>query len=149
MGTVEISGNEIEGSDAADRLANDWHNRGWVPLDPSLEWARSAVGRLGEIIAAQPSMVRSSIRGAGKGASTLSPRPFQGLVECLQNADDLGAASLRVAYEKTMKDPDYLGTIDKMKLDAEPATGARIEELIAELYKTPKEAITAAAAAIK
>ena len=124
MGTVEISGNEIEGSDAADRLANDWHNRGWVPLDPSLEWARSAVGRLGEIIAAQPSMVRSSIRGAGKGASTMSPRPFQGLVECLQNADDLGAASLRVAY-RTSPRPELL-----IVHDGSPVTLANVGAML-------------------
>jgi len=89
--TVEISAEETEGRVAADRLADDWDNRGWVPLDSSPDWASAAIGRLGEIIAAQPSMLRASLRGAGKGASTLSPRPFQGLVECLQNADDLGA----------------------------------------------------------
>lgn len=98
MATVEINQDGIEGQAAAARLADAWDDRGWVPLAPSVDWARAAIERLGEIIAAQPSMVRASMRGAGKGASTLSPRPFQGLVECLQNADDLGAASLRVAY---------------------------------------------------
>ena len=58
-------------------------------------------------------------------------------------------AALRRAYDATMTDPDYLATIGKMKLDAEPATGARIEAIIAELYKTPKDAVAAAAAAIK
>lgn len=98
MAAVENSEEHLKGSAAADRLASDWDNRGWVPLNSSPDWARAAIGRLAEIIAAQPSMLRASMRGASKGASTLSPRPFQGLVECLQNADDLGAASLRVAY---------------------------------------------------
>lgn len=95
---VEIIDDEIAGRLAADRLADDWDDRGWIPEAPTAAWARAAIDRLGEIIAAQPSILRASMKGAGKGASTLSPRPFQGLVECLQNADDLGAGSLCVAY---------------------------------------------------
>jgi hypothetical protein len=107
MATIEIGREGREGRAAADRLADEWNDRGWVPLTPSADWARAAVERLGEIIAAQPSMLRASMRGAGKGASTLSPRPFQGLVECLQNADDLGATSLRVAYRASPR-PELL-----------------------------------------
>ena len=44
-----------------------------------------------KLIWAGSEMLRASMRGADKGASTLTPRPFQGIVECLQNADDLGA----------------------------------------------------------
>lgn len=76
MATIEIGGEEIEGKAAADRLAHEWNDRGWVPLAPSVDWARATIERLGEIIAAKPSMLRASMRGAGKGASTLSPRPF-------------------------------------------------------------------------
>ena len=124
MATVEISEEEIEGRAAADQLAEDWDSRGWVPLDPSPDWARAAIGRLGEIIAAQPSMLRASMRGAGKGASTLSPRPFQGLVECLQNADDLGAASLRVAY-RTSPCPEIL-----IVHDGSPVTLANVGAML-------------------
>jgi hypothetical protein len=99
MATVIIEDDEAAaGRAAADRLADEWDDRGWVPANASEEWARAAVGRLGEIIAAQPAMLRASMRGADKGASTLTPRPFQGIVECLQNADDLGATALQVAY---------------------------------------------------
>ncbi|MBR8010535.1 sacsin N-terminal ATP-binding-like domain-containing protein [Burkholderia vietnamiensis] len=111
MATVEIGGEEEKGRAAADRLAHEWSDRAWVPLDPSVDWARAAIVRLGEIIAAQPSMLRASMRGAGKGASTLSPRPFQGLVECLQNADDLGATSMRIAYRMSPR-PELLITHD-------------------------------------
>jgi hypothetical protein len=124
VATVEISGEEIAGRAAADRLASDWDNRGWVPLDPSSDWARAAICRLGEIIAAQPSILRASMRGAGKGASTLSPRPFQGLVECLQNADDLGAASLRVAY-RTSPRPELL-----IVHDGSPVTLANVGAML-------------------
>ena len=86
------------GRAAADRLARGWSNRAWVPASPTTEWAAAAVERFREIMTEQPEMVRASMKGADKGASTLSPRPFQGLVECLQNADDLGAENLHVAY---------------------------------------------------
>lgn len=89
------------GRSAADRLAHNWDDRDWVPETPSALWAQGALDRLGEIITAQPSMLRASQKGAGKGASTLSPRPFQGIIECLQNADDLGAHTLYVAFRET------------------------------------------------
>lgn len=99
MATAIIGDDEVAaGRAAADRLADGWDDRTWVPLDASVEWARAAVERLGKIIADQPAMLRASMRGADRGASTLSPRPFQGIVECLQNADDLGATALQVAY---------------------------------------------------
>ena len=101
MGAIDITNDEVDGRAAADRLAHEWDNRDWVPDAPTVQWARGAVKRLGEIIAAQPSMLRASMKGGGKGASTLSPRPFQGLVECLQNADDLGATCLHVAYRES------------------------------------------------
>lgn len=124
MGKIEIGADELEGRAAADRLADDWNDRGWVPLAPSANWARAAVERLGEIIAAQPSMLRASMQGAGKGASTLSPRPFQGLVECLQNADDLGATSLRVAYRASPR-PELL-----IAHDGAPVTLANVGAML-------------------
>ena len=124
VASAATSEEEIKGRAAADRLADDWNSREWVPLDPSLDWARAAIGRLGEIIAAQPSMLRASMRGAGKGASTLSPRPFQGLVECLQNADDLGAASLRLAYRRSPR-PELL-----IVHDGSPVTLANVGAML-------------------
>ena len=96
--TTLIDDETAAGRDAADRLAHDWDNRDWIPASPTREWARAATDRLGEIISAQPTIFRASMRGADRGASTLSPRPFQGLIECLQNADDLGASTLHIAY---------------------------------------------------
>ncbi|PHS19332.1 MAG: hypothetical protein COA78_00330 [Blastopirellula sp.] len=104
---VETSEAAAAGHAAAERLAHDWENRDWVPPAPTVGWARAAVARLGEIMAEQPSILRASKEGANKGAGTLSPRPFQGLVECLQNADDLGATVLHVAYRAGPR-PDLL-----------------------------------------
>jgi hypothetical protein len=112
------------GRAAADKLAGDWENRDWVPRDASPAWARAAVSRLGEIIAGQPSIVRASMKGADRGASTLSPRPFQGIVECLQNADDLGASRLSVIFRKTDK-PELL-----IVHDGSPVTLANVGAML-------------------
>ncbi|MHC8334148.1 sacsin N-terminal ATP-binding-like domain-containing protein [Pseudomonas sp. LB3P25] len=112
------------GRAAADLLANDWDNRDWVPASPNREWARAATDRFGEIIAAQPAIFRASMKGADKGASTLSPRPFQGLIECLQNADDLGASIMHVAY-RGKSHPELL-----IVHDGDPVTLANVGAML-------------------
>ncbi len=107
MASTKIDDEVAAGRAAADKLANDWDNRDWIPAAPTTTWARAAVDRLGEIIATTPSILRASIKGAGKGASTLSPRPFQGIIECLQNADDLGASRLCIVY-RSIPRPELL-----------------------------------------
>ena len=133
MITAEFSAEESEGRAAAERLAANWEDRAWVPRDPTPLWARAAVVQLGEILRAQPSMVRASLRGAGKGASTLSPRPFQGLVESLQNADDLGATFLRVAYRRSPQ-PELL-----IVHDGAPVTLAHVAAMLLPWLSTKDE----------
>lgn len=123
MGTM-IDDETAAGWAAADLLANDWDNRDWVPASPTREWARAATDRFGEIIAAQPAIFRASMKGADRGASTLSPRPFQGLIECLQNADDLGASSIHVAYRGKSR-PELL-----IVHDGDPVTLANVGAML-------------------
>src|SRR5262245_55139260 len=77
------------GRAAAERLTDSWPDVSWVPERPSVTWANAAVGRFAELIREQRAIFRASQRGAERGAASLSPRPFQGIVEALQNADDL------------------------------------------------------------
>jgi hypothetical protein len=51
------------------------------------------------------------------------------------------------AFDKTMKDPDFLAEAAKMKADVNPVSAAAIESLLAEVYKTPKDVIAKAAKA--
>jgi tripartite-type tricarboxylate transporter receptor subunit TctC len=55
--------------------------------------------------------------------------------------------ALIAAFEKTMKDPDFLAEAEKMKADVNPVTAAAIESLLADVYKTPKDVIAKAAKA--
>jgi len=80
------------GRAAADRLAREWPDRSWVPTSPSDDWARGAIERFGELLREQPAIFRASREGSERGAESLSPRPFQGLLECLENRPQAAGA---------------------------------------------------------
>jgi hypothetical protein len=44
-----------------------------------------------------PGVIRRMVKGASAAAEDLNVEPFQGIVEVMQNADDLGARNLRIA----------------------------------------------------
>jgi tripartite-type tricarboxylate transporter receptor subunit TctC len=58
-------------------------------------------------------------------------------------------ATLRPAFDATMRDPQYLADADKMRIDISPLPGATVQELIAKLYATPKSVVEQARAAIR
>jgi tripartite-type tricarboxylate transporter receptor subunit TctC len=49
--------------------------------------------------------------------------------------------TLRDAFNKTMKDPEFIADAQKQQLDLEPRTGEELEALVKEIYATPKEII--------
>jgi len=51
------------------------------------------------------------------------------------------------AFAATMKDPDFLADAAKMKADVNPVTAAAIDNLLADVYKTPKDVVAKAAKA--
>jgi hypothetical protein len=85
------------GREAAEHLVHSWPEVGDLREAETLEFAAAAVGRLAELIAEQPALFQASRRGSERGAESLSARPFQGIVESIQNSDDQGASELRVA----------------------------------------------------
>jgi hypothetical protein len=48
---------------------------------------------------------------------------------------------LRTAFDATMKDAAYLDEAKKRRLEIAPLSGAEVEALIAEVYKTPKPVV--------
>lgn len=85
------------GRAAAEQLVYGWPELTDLDELDSVEFAEAALGRLAELIADQPPLFQASRRGSERGAESLSARPFQGIVESIQNADDLAATELRVA----------------------------------------------------
>ena len=41
---------------------------------------------------------------------------------------------LRAAFDKTMADPQFLADAEKMRIDIEPLSGAKVQEVVAKLY---------------
>jgi tripartite-type tricarboxylate transporter receptor subunit TctC len=57
-------------------------------------------------------------------------------------------AALVAAFDKTMKDPEYLAEAEKAKIEVNPVSGPDIDKLLAELYATPKDVVAKASEAI-
>jgi tripartite-type tricarboxylate transporter receptor subunit TctC len=57
-------------------------------------------------------------------------------------------AALMKAFDDTMKDPDYLAEAKKLDLEVNPVSAKSLEELLAELYETPKDVVKKASDAI-
>ena len=49
--------------------------------------------------------------------------------------------ALRAAFDKTMKDADYLAEAKAQKLDIQPVTGAQIDEVVRRVYALPPELV--------
>jgi tripartite-type tricarboxylate transporter receptor subunit TctC len=58
-------------------------------------------------------------------------------------------AALRAAFDATMKDPQFLADAAKLDLEISPVGGAAIDAFLAELYRTPKDVVSKAVAAIQ
>src|SRR5689334_11077797 len=48
---------------------------------------------------------------------------------------------LRRAFDATMKDPDFLAEAQKIKADVDPSTGEQVQQLVEQLYATPKPVV--------
>jgi len=58
-------------------------------------------------------------------------------------------AALRGAFDATMKDPQFLADAAKLDLEISPVGGAAIDGFLADLYRTPKDVVSKAVAAIQ
>ena len=57
-------------------------------------------------------------------------------------------AALIAAFDATMKDPEYLAEARKANMDVNPVSAKALDELLAELYATPKDVVKKAGEAI-
>jgi tripartite-type tricarboxylate transporter receptor subunit TctC len=58
-------------------------------------------------------------------------------------------AALRAAFDATMKDPQFLADAAKLDLEISPVGAATIDAFLADLYRTPKDVVVKAVAAIQ
>jgi tripartite-type tricarboxylate transporter receptor subunit TctC len=57
-------------------------------------------------------------------------------------------AALIAAFEATMKDPEFLADAQRLKADVNPLSAKGVDDILAELYATPKAVLEKAAQAI-
>jgi tripartite-type tricarboxylate transporter receptor subunit TctC len=48
------------------------------------------------------------------------------------------ADALRRAFMNTMKDPEFLADAEKSQLEINPVSGEEVEQLVKDVYQTPK-----------
>jgi tripartite-type tricarboxylate transporter receptor subunit TctC len=58
-------------------------------------------------------------------------------------------AALRNAFDATTKDPEFLQEAAKINLEISPVAAAAIDELLTEIYRTPKSVVEKAAAVLR
>jgi tripartite-type tricarboxylate transporter receptor subunit TctC len=58
-------------------------------------------------------------------------------------------ALLRKAFDAVMADPDYVADAEKMGLEVAPATGQRVQDLVAKMYATPEPIVRRAKEALQ
>ena len=58
-------------------------------------------------------------------------------------------AVLRAAFDKTVVDPQFLADAQKMRVDIEPLSGAKVQEVVQKLYASPKDIVARAKKAIR
>jgi tripartite-type tricarboxylate transporter receptor subunit TctC len=56
--------------------------------------------------------------------------------------------ALRKAFDDTMKDPEFLAEAKTLSLEVEPVSGAEVDRLIAELYRSSPDVVARAKAVI-
>jgi tripartite-type tricarboxylate transporter receptor subunit TctC len=54
-------------------------------------------------------------------------------------------AALRKAFMDSMTDPGFLAEADKMKLEINPVSGEAVQEIVQDVYRTPKSIAAAVA----
>jgi hypothetical protein len=55
---------------------------------------------------------------------------------------------LIAAFDRTMKDPEFLAEAQRLSFDVNPVPAARLDTLLAQAYATPKDVIAKATKAL-
>jgi tripartite-type tricarboxylate transporter receptor subunit TctC len=57
--------------------------------------------------------------------------------------------ALRDAFDATMRDPEFAAEMQRLALEVRPQSGAKVEQMVKELYAYPRDVVEMAAKAIK
>ncbi len=51
---------------------------------------------------------------------------------------------MRDAFDKTMVDPEFKAEAEKARIDINPTTGQKVQELVTRIFSTPPETVARA-----
>jgi hypothetical protein len=85
------------GFDAARAIADDHLEASSIEDPGEPRFAEGVIEGLTAALHSSPGVIRRMVKGASAAAEDLNVEPFHGIVEVMQNADDLGARNLRIA----------------------------------------------------
>jgi hypothetical protein len=55
------------------------------------------------------------------------------------------AAALRSAFMATLRDPEFLAEAEKAQLEITPVAGERVQDIVSDIYRTPRHVVQKAA----
>jgi hypothetical protein len=56
---------------------------------------------------------------------------------------------LRKAFLATLRDPDFLAEAERLKLEITPVPGERVQQIVRDIYATPRAVVQKAAEFVK
>src|SRR3990170_8211596 len=100
---------EAAGRAASEWLWDHWPDSGSVAERLTPPFARAAVAELARLRHQRTAGVLSAVlRGAERSAEQLNVESFHGIVEVVQNADDVEATSVNMAFRRAGRRMDLL-----------------------------------------
>jgi tripartite-type tricarboxylate transporter receptor subunit TctC len=79
----------------------------------------------------------------------VSQQAFERPYFTAQGAPAERVATLRAAFDATMRDPQFLANAEKLGIDVSPLPGAQLQEVVQKLYGTPRAVLEQAKRAIR
>jgi tripartite-type tricarboxylate transporter receptor subunit TctC len=125
-------------------------NPNWVPerkIRILAQWALKKNSELGDV----PLFLDLATTDAERAALKLMlarleyGRPFF----MPPNVPAARVASLRQAFDATVRDPAYLAEADKLKIDVDPLSGGEVAALVEQVSRTPAETVARVRAALE
>ena len=99
-------------------------------IDPRLpEFATAIIVGLANALAGSPGAIQKMMRSAASAAEDLNVEPYQGLIEVIQNADDLRASEVRVAFRDGTDCRQLLIVHDGQPVTCQHVLGMALQEL--------------------
>jgi hypothetical protein len=112
-----------------------------IGLDPNEELTKMGVAHVWDFVKSDENRKIVEL--------VIGQQVFQRSYIALPNIPAEPLSILRTAFDATVKDAQYLADAKKMKIDIEPLSGAKVQEIVLKLHATPKDIVQKARQVIR